>query len=120
MVPKLVADFAPEVAPDCASDFEGDSAGSCGGKLCAQLAALDSSKKRADARTPLMANPEMLWPREVAELRSAWTLRLRSGQACEGARPHTSKASRSSGCLTMNRFGFDDWQNATRCSQKES
>ena len=26
-----------------------------------------------------------------AELRSAWTLRLRSGQAREGARPHTSK-----------------------------
>jgi A/G-specific adenine glycosylase len=25
----------------------------------------------------------------TAELRSAWTLRLRSGQACEGARPHT-------------------------------
>src|SRR6266446_5195547 len=28
--------------------------------------------------------------REPAELRSAWTLRLRSGQACEGARPHTN------------------------------
>jgi dihydroflavonol-4-reductase len=26
----------------------------------------------------------------AAELRSAWTLRLRSGQACEGARPYTS------------------------------
>ena len=27
----------------------------------------------------------------AAELRSAWTLRLRSGQAREGARPHTSR-----------------------------
>jgi len=27
---------------------------------------------------------------ESAELRSAWTLRLRSGQAHEGARPHTN------------------------------
>src|ERR1700730_340131 len=99
MVPKLVADFAPAVAPDCvsdcASDFEGDSAGGCGAAgagFCAQLAALDDSKKRADARTPLMANPEMLWPREAAELRSAWTLRLCSGQAREGGRPHTKSA----------------------------
>jgi hypothetical protein len=30
--------------------------------------------------------------RAGAELRSAWTLRLRSGQAREGARPHTSQA----------------------------
>jgi len=68
-----------------------------------------------------MANPEMLWPREAAELRSAWTLRLCSGQACEGARPHTNSAlSRNSDWLTMKCFGFDDWQNATRCSQKES
>src|SRR6266481_6205729 len=28
---------------------------------------------------------------EAAELRSAWTLRLRSGQAYEGARPHTNQ-----------------------------
>jgi 4-diphosphocytidyl-2-C-methyl-D-erythritol kinase len=28
---------------------------------------------------------------KAAELRSAWTLRLRSGQAYEGARPHTSR-----------------------------
>jgi len=28
--------------------------------------------------------------RGEAELRSAWTLRLRSGQAREGARPHAS------------------------------
>ena len=28
----------------------------------------------------------------AAELRSAWTLRLRSGQALEGARPHTSES----------------------------
>src|SRR5438105_8466342 len=31
-----------------------------------------------------------------AELRSAWTLRLRSGQAREGARPHTIKPKRAS------------------------
>ncbi|MGB9203051.1 MAG: A/G-specific adenine glycosylase, partial [Terriglobales bacterium] len=30
----------------------------------------------------------------TAELRSAWTLRLRSGQAHEGARPHTSPGAR--------------------------
>jgi MFS family permease len=31
-------------------------------------------------------------PQTGAELRSAWTLRLRSGQAREGSRPHTSKS----------------------------
>src|SRR6266566_5850079 len=30
---------------------------------------------------------------QLPSLRSAWTLRLRSGQAREGARPHTSRAS---------------------------
>ncbi len=30
-----------------------------------------------------------------AELCAAWTLRLRSGQAREGARPHTSKSKRN-------------------------
>src|SRR3981081_138376 len=83
MVPKLVADFAPAAAPDC----EGDSAGGCGGELCPQLAALDNSKEGTDARTPIRANPEMLWPREAAELRSAWPLRLRSGQARAGPPP---------------------------------
>ena len=36
------------------------------------------------------ADSELLCPPATAELRSAWTLRLRSGQAREGARPHTS------------------------------
>ena len=35
------------------------------------------------------ANPELPGSPITAELRSAWTLRLRSGQAREGARPHT-------------------------------
>ena len=37
----------------------------------------------------------------AAELRSAWTLRLRSGQAREGARPHTSTSARSGRPLTL-------------------
>src|SRR6267378_5364318 len=118
MVPNLVSDFVSELVPT----WEGDSGGCCGaeGELCAQLVALDSTNRRAKTnRTPL-ANPKLLWPQEGAELRSAWTLRLRSGQASEGARPHTSKASRNSGRLTMKHFGFDDSQNGTRCSQKES
>jgi len=40
------------------------------------------------------ANPELPWTPKTAELRSAWTLRLRSGQARGGARPHTSGSSR--------------------------
>jgi MFS family permease len=39
------------------------------------------------------ASPELLRPQAAAGLRAAWTLRLRSGQAREGARPHTSKSS---------------------------
>ena len=38
------------------------------------------------------ADPELLRPRAAAELRSARTLRLRSEQAREGARPHTSQS----------------------------
>jgi len=41
---------------------------------------------------PSIANRELLRPQATAELRSAWTLRLRSGQAREGDRPHTSGA----------------------------
>jgi len=37
------------------------------------------------------ANSELQRPQAAAELRSVWTLRLRSGQAREGARPHTNK-----------------------------
>jgi MFS family permease len=36
--------------------------------------------------------PDLPGPQTTAELRSAWTLRLGSGQAREGARPHTSKS----------------------------
>jgi len=35
-------------------------------------------------------DPKPLWPQAAAGLRPAWTLRLRSGQAREGAGPHTS------------------------------
>src|SRR5208337_2141841 len=40
------------------------------------------------------ANPELPWTPKAAALRSAWTLRLRSGQARGGARPHTNGPSR--------------------------
>src|SRR5271169_6493907 len=36
-----------------------------------------------------LANPGLHWPRATAELCSSWNLRLRSGQAREGARFHT-------------------------------
>jgi MFS family permease len=45
------------------------------------------------ALTEAGSSPELLRPQAVAGLRAAWTLRLRSGQAREGARPHTSKSS---------------------------
>jgi MFS family permease len=38
------------------------------------------------------ANPDLLRAQAAAELDSAWTLRLRSGQDREGARPHTNKS----------------------------
>src|SRR6202158_2078640 len=46
-------------------------------------------------------NTAALAPPAAAELRSAWTLRLRSGQAREGARPHTSTSARSGRPLTL-------------------
>src|ERR1700674_3232731 len=127
MIPNLASDFAPDSVPDSvpdlAPDWEGDSGGCCvaGGKFCAQLAALDRVNKRANTnRTPLTENQKLLRPQEAAELRSPGTLGLRSGQAGEGARPRASKLSRNSGWLTMKHFGFDELQNGTRCSQKES
>ena len=47
------------------------------------------------------ANPELRSPPAAAELRSAWTLRLRSGQAREGARPHTSGQKQQSSALSF-------------------
>jgi hypothetical protein len=122
MIPNLASDSAPDSVPDLAPDWGDDSGGCCvaGGKFCAQLAALDSANKRANTNRKLTENQKLLRPQEAAELRSAGTLRLRSGQAGEGARPRASKLSRNSGWLTMKYFGFDESHNGTRCSQKES
>src|SRR5450756_708927 len=106
----------PNVAPNC----EGDSAGCCtaGGEPAAQLTPWARTNKTTS--TNRMPNPELLWPQEAAELRSAWA----AGAAVptqpwtgEGARPHTSNTpSRSSGWPTMNPLGFDEALNGTRCS----
>jgi MFS family permease len=61
------------------------------GTLCVLVAWIGIREVRR-ARNPLAetgANPELLRPQTAAELRSAWTLRLRSGQAREDARPST-------------------------------
>src|SRR4029077_19996082 len=110
MVPNLVSDFAS----DFASDGEVDAGVCCGawGELCAQLAAWDKSRSRAEANRRALADRKLLSRREGAELRSAWR--------GEGARPPTSRPSRNSGRLTIEHFGFDESPNGTRCSQKES
>src|SRR5271157_938667 len=46
-------------------------------------------------------NAAAVAPPAAAELRSTWTLRLRSEQAREGARPHTSTSARSGRPLTL-------------------
>src|ERR1700694_5095589 len=46
-------------------------------------------------------NAAAVAPPAAAELRSAWTLRLRSGRARAGARPHTSTNARSGRPLTL-------------------
>jgi dihydroflavonol-4-reductase len=54
---------------------------------------LEAARKRGVRRvvyTSSVATMGFISNRAAAELRSAWTLRLRSGQAHEGARPHTS------------------------------
>jgi MFS family permease len=64
------------------------------GALCVIVAWLGIREvhRRRNPPTDAGANPDLLRPQAAAELRSAWTLRLRSGQAREGARPHTSKS----------------------------
>ena len=83
MVPK----FAPDWFPNCVPDWVGDSGGGWApGGDCAQL--IPSATINKNASTNRRTIVELLWPQEAVELRSAWTLRLRSGQAPEGARPH--------------------------------
>jgi len=56
-------------------------------------AVLEAARKQAVRRvvyTSSVATMGFVSNDAAAELRSAWTLRLRSGQACEGARPYTS------------------------------
>src|SRR3979411_349110 len=96
MVPKLVADLAPEFAShfpsDCALDFEGDSAGGwgAGAGLCAQLARCASA--RINTRTSTI----------------------------QAAPLNRKMPSRNSGCVTAKLSGFDEGQGGTRCSQKQS
>jgi dihydroflavonol-4-reductase len=56
-------------------------------------AVLEASRKQGVRRvvyTSSVATMGFISNDAAAELRSVWTLRLRSGQACEGARPYTS------------------------------
>ena len=62
----------------------------------------------------VIEDPELLWPQTAAELRSAWTLRLRSGQAREGGRPHTSTSN------SFNHKAFVRWRIRERNSVRVS
>jgi hypothetical protein len=58
-----------------------------------QIAALGEIA-RTESPARLKRIPWLTGPQTAAELRSTWTLRLRSGQAREGARPHTTPSAR--------------------------
>src|SRR5664279_4436652 len=108
------------MAPNC----EGDWVGCCGagGAFCAQMAPCANSNRSTSntGAAPLIASPSLLRQQRAAELRPAWILRLRRGQAREGTDPHTSKIpSRNSGSFTMKSVGFDESLAGTRCSQEQ-
>ncbi len=62
------------------------------GALCVIVAwvGIREVRRQVEKRVPTLV-PVERGGTAAAELRSAWTLRLRSGQAREGARPHTSR-----------------------------